>query len=574
MTKLIRIVFIAFFVFAYGLSASAEERIQSFLSKVDVQIDGDYIVTEAITVNAEGQQIRRGIFRDLPRYQNRNGDIIPVRYDILSVTRNGEKEPYAIEKDGNAYRVRIGDADEYLAHKDHTYRIKFEIKDEIRRDTNFDEVYWNVTGNYWRFPIDHAAIEVHMPEGVKLTSQDVFTGHHRDKKKDAIFTQSGNIYTFKSSKPFASGEGMTISLQYAKGIILPEQASTRRYIWWLRNGALILMSLSLLGIVGYYYRSWNKYGRDPAKDPIFARYEPPQDYSAAAASYIYYRSIKGQKALVGTLLSLANKKHISIKSDKRETVLTRLGHNSLEQNKPLDPEEDYLLKKLFPKNRKSPITLNKRPNSSFHVKNQAFKSKLRDDFGSAYYRVNFGYILMGILLSIAAIVVTISQISKISNATLWPLIIGLVILNIVFLILMPAPTKKGQKIRAEIEGFRLFMKTAVKQKLDAVEIGSEAPPPMSVKRYETLLPYAIALGVEEPWSEYFEKVMPAEAKEYQPHWGGSSRDIGISRMTDNMVSNISSGVSRAAPQSSGSSSSGGGGGFSGGGGGGGGGGGW
>ena len=166
MTHFLRILFIALFVFASSANALAEERIQSFLSKVEVQLDGDFIVTEAITVNAEGRQIRRGIFRDLPRYQILNGDEIPVRYKILSVTRNGTKEPYEIEKEGNAYRIRIGDADEYLAHKDHIFQIKFRIKDEIRRDANFDEVYWNVTGNYWHFPIDRAEIDVHMPDGV------------------------------------------------------------------------------------------------------------------------------------------------------------------------------------------------------------------------------------------------------------------------------------------------------------------------------------------------------------------------------------------------------------------------
>ena len=96
---------------------------------------------------------------------------------------------------------------------------------------------------------------------------------------------------------------------------------------------------------------------------------------------------------------------------------------------------------------------------------------------------------------------------------------------------------------------------------------------MSIEHYEAMLPYAIALGVEAPWTEYFEKLMPAEAAQYNPRWSGarSSGFSNFSGVADSMVSNISSGVASAAPQSSGSSSSGG---FSGGGGGGGGGGGW
>jgi uncharacterized membrane protein len=140
---------------------------------------------------------------------------------------------------------------------------------------------------------------------------------------------------------------------------------------------------------------------------------------------------------------------------------------------------------------------------------------------------------------------------------------------------LPAPTRKGQDIRTEIEGFRLYLKTAEQLQLNAVKVGSDAPPPMTVERYERFLPYAIALGVEKPWTEHFEGLMPKEAASYQPYWAsgnyGGSRSL--SGLNSALVSSMASGVSSSLPQSSSSSGSGGGG-SSGGGGGGGGGGGW
>jgi uncharacterized membrane protein len=140
---------------------------------------------------------------------------------------------------------------------------------------------------------------------------------------------------------------------------------------------------------------------------------------------------------------------------------------------------------------------------------------------------------------------------------------------------LPAPSQKGQDIRTEIEGFRLYLKTAEQLQLNAVKVGSEAPPPMTVERYERFVPYAIALGVEKPWTEHFEKLMPREAADYQPHWAsgnyGASRSL--SGLNSALVSSMASGVSSSMPQSSSSSGSSGGG-SSGGGGGGGGGGGW
>src|SRR5437016_3782736 len=46
--------------------AHAVERILRFISDVEVERNGDLLVTETIRVQAEGNQIRRGILRDFP----------------------------------------------------------------------------------------------------------------------------------------------------------------------------------------------------------------------------------------------------------------------------------------------------------------------------------------------------------------------------------------------------------------------------------------------------------------------------------------------------------------------------
>jgi uncharacterized membrane protein len=139
--------------------------------------------------------------------------------------------------------------------------------------------------------------------------------------------------------------------------------------------------------------------------------------------------------------------------------------------------------------------------------------------------------------------------------------------------LMPAPTPKGQQVRTEIEGFRLYMETAEKLQLNAVEPGSAAPPPMTTERYEKYLPYAVALGVEKPWTRHFERLIPEEAAKYNPGWTNTGGSRSLGSLSNALVANMTSGVTSALPQSSSSSGSGGGG-SSGGGGGGGGGGGW
>ncbi len=597
-------------LWVFGISAHGQESIASFDVKIDARQNGDLFITETIAVNVKGRQVKRGILRELPRYQLYQGKEIPVRYKVRSVDRNDRREPFVIEKDGNAFVLKIGNADYFLSHDRHTYEISYLIKDELRRTDNYDEIYWNVTGNFWRLPIEKASARVIVPQAAKYQGMDLYTGGLGQKGQDATFRSKHPLYIFETTGPLKQGEGLTISLQFNKGVFGPVQESTKRYIWWLRNGALILLSISFLGIAAYYYTTWNRVGRDPAKGAVFPIYEPPEGYSPAAASYIYYRGMKGHKALIATLMGLATKNWIQIETDKRETVLTPLDREMLyeedqrdifdwtrdsfadllkagdaaeeiledpvapsESFLPLNAEEANLFARLFPKSRAVPIRLKKEPNTDFNLAHAAFGQRLQRHFGEPYYKVNIKYIMLGIFFSAAAIIVTVSQLSKLTPVLIAILFLALVAMNILFIILMPAPTKKGQKVRTELEGFKLFMKTAEKQKFDSVEVGTDRPPPMSVKRYEQLLPYAIALDVEEPWSRYFEKVMPVEAKDYDPHWGGSIRHGNIGRAMNSMVSNISSGVSSAAPQSA-SSSGGGGGGFSGGGGGGGGGGGW
>ena len=60
-----------------GASAWAQERITNYDVLIDVQQDADFIVTESISVISEGRKIRRGIFRDLPRFKIDEGAKIP-----------------------------------------------------------------------------------------------------------------------------------------------------------------------------------------------------------------------------------------------------------------------------------------------------------------------------------------------------------------------------------------------------------------------------------------------------------------------------------------------------------------
>ena len=553
--------------------AFADEEIRRFDVEIEVEQDGDIIVTETLVVNVEGRQIRRGIFRELPAYYLDDDGVarLPYRYDVLSIRKDGKREPYERERSGNAQIIRIGNPDRWLNYREHVYEIRYSVKNQIRYFDTYDELYWNVTGTYWQFPILSASASVSLPEGARVARTNVFTGAFGDTGRAANYRVSNGRHRFETTEPLGSRAGMTISLQLEKGVIDPPSASDLRWKWWARNGSLTVLGLSFLGLLGFYWRSFNRVGRDPVKGPVFPQYEPPEGYSPVAAHHIYNRGFSGHVGLIASLMYLAANGLMRIDVDPKKKKKTTLQKLDAVPAETLSPETAELYRRLFKDS--DQVKLGEKYDADFTSAYTAFRERVSKRFGAPYFKWNLWYVIIGAILSVLTLIFAIVQHAFWSN---WHTIgvLALIGLNGLFMYLMPAPSRKGQDVRTHLEGFKLYMEKAEKLQLNAVEVGSEAPPPMTVERYETFLPYAVALGVEKPWTKHFEKLIPEEAEAYNPSWTNMHAHSfsSIGKMTDNMVSGMSSGVTSAMPQSS--SSSGGGGGFSGGGGGGGGGGGW
>jgi uncharacterized membrane protein len=149
----------------------------------------------------------------------------------------------------------------------------------------------------------------------------------------------------------------------------------------------------------------------------------------------------------------------------------------------------------------------------------------------------------------------------------------LIILNCLFFHLLKAPTLQGRRVMDQMEGFKLYLSVAEKERLEMFH-----PPKKTPELFEKYLPYALALDVENEWSEQFAEVLAraqAEGRAYSPVWyhGSSWDSFSPSRFSDTLGSSFAGAIASAST-APGSSSGSGGGGFSGGGGGGGGGSGW
>ena len=192
-----------------SLPAFARESIKDLHSEIAVQKDASVIITERITVDREGDRIKRGIYRDLPKTKG-------VSYSVLSVSRDGASEPFFTENAGNYYRINTGN-DNYLPRNGlYTFEIKYRATNVILGFDDHDEIYWNVTGNKWIFPIERASAKVVLPEGVKVKRFASYIGR-RGSRASGEYDPETRL--FSSPRPLDRGEGLTVAVGFDKGFV-------------------------------------------------------------------------------------------------------------------------------------------------------------------------------------------------------------------------------------------------------------------------------------------------------------------------------------------------------------------
>jgi hypothetical protein len=136
---------------------------------------------------------------------------------------------------------------------------------------------------------------------------------------------------------------------------------------------------------------------------------------------------------------------------------------------------------------------------------------LKAQYQPSLFKTNTRSILIAVAINAVAIALAFLA----SGGAGLPVIIACAILMIavlvVFAILVKAPTPEGRKLLDEIEGLKLYLGVAERDELARLP-GPDAPPPLDAGRYQRLLPYAVALEVEEAWTKQFTLAVGAAAE--------------------------------------------------------------
>jgi uncharacterized membrane protein YgcG len=565
--------------------AGADERILSYDSRIEVRSDSSLEVTETIRVRAEGNRIKRGIFREFPTtYFRQGGDRVTVGFELLSVRRNGMDEPHDTERRKNGVAIYIGHKDRFLSAGAYTYEIRYRTDRQLGFFADHDELYWNVTGVGWDFPIDHVTGEVQLPAGIPADAVrlDGYTGRMGATGKHYRAVMDDGRPVFETTAPLGPREGLTILVTWPKGHVAAPGEVARVGYFLRDNRPLTYGALGLLAVLGYYVFIWTRVGRDPPRGVVIPRYRPPADESPASMRYLLGMRYDN-RCFVAGILSLAVKDYLVIEQEagglfKKGGYILHRKHGS---HTSLAPDEHALLRTLFGGG--DSLELDDKNHTILQGAKNSHEAQLKRKYRKSFFHVNGGWHFLGVALSLAVVGIAILAQAAWGGygvewfvftpgglATVAVALVGLVA-NGAFGRLLKAPTPAGRTRMDEIEGFRLYLSVA-----DGDELELAGAPRKTPGLFETYLPFALALGVSQAWSEKFATVFLTQAAAgYTPDWYNGDRfdanDLGT--FSSSLSSSFDSAVSSASTPP-GSSSGGGGGGSSGGGGGGGGGGGW
>ncbi len=549
------------------------ERIRSFDSDIAIDPDGTLHVTETIAIHSNANRILHGITRDFPTRYQRDGRTVRVGFRVESVARDGRDEEWTTEAIDNGVRVRIGRREVTLAPGDYTYVIRYTTTRQIGFFPDYDELYWNVTGTGWVFPIDRASAQVRLPAPAPISGASVYTGAQGARATNGEVASRGpGEIAFRTTGPLGPYEGMTIAFNWPKGVVAPPPPPNIVQRLVAAGGGMASGILALLGLAGFYYYAWRRAGRGPVAGTVVPLFEPPEGMSAAGLRYVRNMGFDN-RCFSAAIVQCGVRGKLRL-VEEAEAGLFAKAKTRIEKvtaGDDLDAPEREMLNGLF--SRGDTVATEKSEYKSFQAAQKALNEGLDATYKGRYFLRNLGWAFVGVALlamtmNFAGLVVIAGDPFADPAMALFPLF-GLVALaaSLAIALRSRGATKVGGTLLAILSlllalGGAAMVVPAIKGAVDAGMVvpvllpllalplvisafwwmaaptregravmdriaGFERylsateehrletlhPPEKTPELFERYLPYAIALDVENRWADRFSGVLAAAAQD-------------------------------------------------------------
>lgn len=611
--KIINLLFCIFTFFLFSLNCYANDY---DITKYDVEIVVDEHNKYSIKENIDTyfNVSKHGIVRRIPLYNNiirQDGTRERNRVLISNVHVN---EEFSSSRENGNYVLKIGSADKTINGK-HSYSISYDYDIGLDKNNKYDELYFNIIGTKWDTNISNVTFKITMPKEFDASKLGFSYGQYGYSNTDNIsYDVDGNVITGSFDGTLLAGEGLNVRMELPEGYFIRKSVGSSLLECWY-------YIIPILGVIVSYV-VWKKYGKDDQVVDVVSFYPPENmnslDVAFAkkgsvnsndAVSLLVYLASKGYIKIVEDKKSKSRFTIQKVKeydgNNKEEELFFRglfkkvwdsISSDELNESFYLTINS-ILTKKNSTANRKEIFnskSSNKRYilflfmliTSSLSTIIPALGYKLSDVIFSIIICNLIGIvalIIVGIIydnnctkkglnsalgfafffvLALAVANFTIIGFEYIYYDTVY--LIGFILCMVCtyliyfFYLIVTKRTEYGNKVLGEVNGFKKFLETAEKDKLESLVHDDPS-------YFYNILPYAYVLGVSDAWIKQFEGIAIAP-----PDWYESADTFDYYRFNRSLNRTIHSAsrVMNSVPQSSGGSSSGGGfsgGGFSGGG---------
>ncbi len=544
----------------FGFWVSAEE-ITHF--QVNIKIDADATITIQETIFYDfGNLQKHGIYRNIPiSYQGKFGER-KIDISVSDVMRNEQPEMYEVSNKGKNKEIKIGQAEVFVDGLN-KYEIIYKVTGAINYFDEFDEFYWNLTGNQWPVPIKNVRAEIFYSGSKENIQVSCYQGEYGSDEECLI--ENGFTTIFQNKSELYPKEGMTIAFGMPKGY-LDQPGEFSFFMRWLKNNFII--ALPVLVFV-FMFLLWFYKGRDPkGKGTIIPEYHPPQDLKPTLLGSLIDEKVDNRDITAG-IIYLAQQGFLKIKKIEKQSVFSGKDYELIllkdigEINSKIEKDIGEIIfgNNAISGSKKKMSKIKKDVSMSKKIK--LFKRDINEEMVlKGYYKKNpekVRGLYMGLGIGIIFLAIYLGDWFGAGIVAL--IVSGVIIMG--FGWIMSKKTKHGAETKESILGFKEFLAVTDKDRLEFHNAPEKDP-----KQFMKFLPFAIAMGVEKKWAKQF-----ADMYIEPPTWyeGGMTGNLIALSLIDDLsgfTTNVNSGFSAAARGGTGSGGSGfSGGGFGGGGGG-------
>lgn len=230
-------------------TAAAADRIVDWHATIRVGADGLLTVTERLALEVDGGELAKGLRREMPlEHRDRFGGQVSVPLELLAVTHNGAAEPTSFASGALTTPA--------LARGRHTYEVSYRTARQVGHFADHDELYWTLRAAGWTSGVDHISVEVLLPKPVPAAQlrAEAYTGAQGARGHNYQQLIRDGAVGFTSTARFKPDEGMTIVVDFPKGIVEPPSVF-RRAGWFFAHNPRTVGGFALLALIGgFLYR--------------------------------------------------------------------------------------------------------------------------------------------------------------------------------------------------------------------------------------------------------------------------------------------------------------------------------